>query len=321
MRRRHLFRPTCSLAIVLLAAGGCAVLQPAEARRAQAIAAAAQPILALDPNACWTECYNQLLAFGPDALAYLMAQPALTRPAAPDDLAVLMHLSLVRVLAAPGTAPRLSAQALETTLGILHCDPKVGGERLGTAVLSDRPPPRAWLDLYPADFDQALAARVDLEADRQQLRSWWAARQGQPEAPRLGAPLAPQVADLWRVLARRPADRWFYGLQGEPVRCDAWTRGCFVLCGEPPRAPALFDLPTWDYNLVRATCIWLGTQRDATIEARLVELVASPDTTLAHNALFALRYSRNERIRAVLKRYEARETAPLQRTRAPSAAL
>jgi hypothetical protein len=94
-----------------------------------------------------------------------------------------------------------------------------------------------------------------------------------------------------------------------------------VLCGEPPRAPALFDLPTWDYNLVRATCIWLGTQRDATIEARLVELVASPDTTLAHNALFALRYSRNERIRAVLKRYEARETAPLQRTRAPSAAL
>jgi len=298
------------LGLLLLAGGGCTTLQPGETRRMQAIAEAARPILTLDPNACWTDSYNRLLEFGPDALAYLMAQPALTRRAAPDDLSLLMHLSLVRMLAAPGSPPRLSVRALETTLGILHFDPKVNGERLGTAVLADALPPRAWPDLYPADFDQALAAQVDLEADRRALQAWWAGHRDQAESLLLARPLVPRTAELWRILARRPADRWQYLPQSGPVRCEAGAADAVALCVDPPRGPALLDIPTRDYNLVRAACIWLGTQRDADVEARLIELVGSPDPTLAHNALFALHFSPNERVRALLKRHDAVNAAP-----------
>ena len=224
-----------------------------------------------------------------------MRQPTLTQPAAPDNLAVLLHTSLVRLLANPATSPPpLSATCLETTLGLVHFDLKVRGQRVGTVVWPQSARFATWPALYPADFDHAAAAGVDLEADRRALRAWWAAQQDNPAAAVVNRRLEPQNRHLWRLLARRYVDRWEYA-----------PETTIVLCGAPPRGPALLEISTEDYNLVRAACVWLGSSPERVVQDRLIELVGSPSPIVAHNARFALRYSPDARIRAVLGRYEA----------------
>jgi hypothetical protein len=156
---------------------------------------------------------------------------------------------------------------------------------------SDRP--ATWPALYPADFDHAAGASVDLEADRRALRAWWAAQQANPAAALVNRQLEPQHQHLWRLLARRYVDRWEYAPESTVVRCVA-----------PPRGPALLDIPTADYNLVRAACVWLGSLPDQRVQDRLIELVGSPLPIVAHNARLALLYSPDPRIRALLERYE-----------------
>ena len=221
--------------------GGCLAPGHALTPGERAVAAAARPILTLDPDAVWTDCFNRLVELGPESIAYLMQQPAMTRPAAPDDLSTLLHASLIRLLAGSAGVPRLSATSFETTLNVLHFDLKVGGRRIGTIVMPRPQPPRAWHELYPADFNHALAAQVDVEADRQALREWWLARRGQAATQVAARRLTPQSRHLWHVLTRRYADRWQY--QPEPRA---------VLCAAAAGSPALLDIPTYDYNLVRA---------------------------------------------------------------------
>ena len=43
------------------------------------IAAAARPLLTLDPHAVWTDHFNRLVAQGPAAIAWLMEQPEIGR--------------------------------------------------------------------------------------------------------------------------------------------------------------------------------------------------------------------------------------------------
>ncbi len=281
---------------VLLFIAGCLAPGSALSSREREIAGAAQAILTLDPNAVWTEQFNHLVSYGPASIAYLVRQPALTRPAAPDDLRALLHTSLVRLLADPATAPpHLSASCLETSLGLLHFDLKVQGQGLGTIVITDPAEVSAWHALYPADFDHARAAQIDVEADRQALCEWWRTRGAAGGAARR---LEPQTAHLWRVLERRYADTWEY--QPEPRT---------ILCATGQPGGTLLAIPTVDYNIVRAACIWLGTSADAAVERRLIESVGSPSPVVAQNARFALRFSRNPQIRAVLERFDAQARA------------
>jgi hypothetical protein len=259
-------------------------------------------LLTLDPDAVWTDAYNRLIELGPASLTYLLNRPAMTQPAAPDDLRVLVHTSLIRALADPQTSPpRLSASCLETTLDLLHFDLKVDGAPLGTVAIFEREVPRAWPDLYPADFDHRRAARVDVEADRRALQTWWLTHHDTPAALLTQRRLQPQPGLLWRLLARRYADRWQYQPERSAVLCAA------AAAPEPTllksQEPTLLNLSTTDYNLVRAACIWLGGSSAADVEARLIDLLAAPSAEVAHNARFALDYSRNERIQAVLRRH------------------
>lgn len=290
------------VAALILSATGCQTpgVRPSREDRGRTpssqvadIAAAARPLLTLDPDAVWTDHFNRLVAQGPAAIAWLMEQPAMIRPAAPDDLRVLLHTSLIRLLADPTSRPpALSATCFETTLGLLHFDLHADGRRLGTVVWTNDAPPRTWHDLYPADFDHAAAATIDLEADRRALRDWWPAQPQRGASVAVAPRLEPRAAYLWRILSRRIADRWDY--QPE-LRA--------VLCAAGPRGPALLELPTRDYNIVRAACVWLGSRSEPEVQRQLIELVACPLPTVAHNARFALGYSPDERIRAVVKRY------------------
>lgn len=281
---------------VLLFIAGCLAPGSALSPSEREIAGAARAILTLDPNAVWTEQFNRLVGSGPASIDYLMRQPALTRPAAPDDLRVLLHTSLVRLLADPATAPpHLSASCLETSLGLLHFDLKVQGHALGTVVVTDPADVSAWHELYPAEFDHARAAQIDVEADRQAVCEWWRTRGA---AGGVARRLEPQTAHLWRILERRFADTWEY--QPEPRT---------ILCATGQPGGTLLAIPTVDYNIVRAACIWLGRSADAAVERRLIESVGSPSPVVAHNARFALRFSRNPQIRAALERFDAKSRA------------
>lgn len=296
-------------AVVFLAVTltGCATLPAGAAPRFTPIAAAARPLLTLDPDAVWTDCFNELVAHGSDSLAYLFGQPAMQRPAAPDDLNVLIHTSLIRALAGR-QAPRLTASCFETTLGVLHFDVRVLGRPLGTVVITGVPP-AAWPDLFPAEFDQRRAAGINLEADRQALQAWWALRGQQGTALTLAPPLQPASAHLWRLLARQYADAWLYELKPHAVRCAAEG---------PPRQQVLMQATTRDYNVVRATCIWLGRQTAPEIRQRLIELVGSRLQVVAYNARFALRHSGDPAIIELLDRYAPPDPAtvpkPTRRT-------
>ncbi|MBW7906030.1 MAG: hypothetical protein LC135_17320 [Phycisphaerae bacterium] len=266
---------------------------------------AARPLLTLDAGANWTDCYNRLVELGPGAIDFLCRQPALTRPAAPDDLAAALHASLVRSLASPMTRPRLTLSAFETSFDLLHFDPKVRGYRLGTVAILEDAPPRTWPALYPADFDHELAAEVDVERDRQAILAWYRQHAGAPALLAHGRRMRPWTDELWNTLSERPADVWTYGL--EPGR--------EVLRAARPGAPpqrwpqaTLLAAPSQDYNLTRAACIWLGSRRDWLVQERLIGLVGSSSEVVSYNARFALGFSPDERIRALLRR--ERETAP-----------
>jgi len=272
-----------------LALTGCV----APARVAREIEDAARPLLELDPDANWTACYNRLLELAPGSIEYVATRPVMQRRAAPDDLRVMLHTSLLRLLADPVTAPRLSANCFETTLDVLHFDPKVCGRSPGTVHLPTAHVPRAWHELYPADFDHELAACVDPEADRQLMLRWWRQWRGAPARPTARRPLRPRAEHLWAVLSRRYADLWQYEVGPE-----------VVLCAGQPGSAALFCEPAYEYNLVRAVCIWLGSQSDRGTESRLIALVGHPAPIVAYNARFALRYSPDRRIRQVIERYK-----------------
>ena len=252
------------------------------------------------PDANWTACYNRLLELGPASVDYLVSRPIMHRVAAPDDMRVMLHTSILRLLANPATAPRLSVNCFETTLDVLHFNPKVRGRALGAVRMPTERMPEAWHDLYPADFDHALAREIDVEADRRTMLSWWQARQGESAPAFARRRLQPWADHLWPVLSRRYADVWTYDVRPE-----------VILCSWPPGRSALFRGTTHDYNLVRAVCIWLGSSDLPTTQERLIELVAHPSEVVAYNARFALRHSRDPRIREVLERYKESDGPPL----------
>lgn len=258
----------------------------------------ARPILALDPHANWTASFNRLVAAGPDAVRVLCDQPEMRRPCAPDSLPTLVHTSLIRLLA-PQSAPRLSASCLAITLDVLHFEITVDGQRLGEIVLEPGRMPAAWHDLYPAGFDHDRAVAVNVERDRRGIRQWLADSAG-AALPSAGArPLKPVPKYLWHLLSRRYADRWSHELASGvlPCRYDGYSSLLQVACA--------------DYNLVRAVCVWLGGSGSAEVESGLIERVASASPIVAHNARFALRYSADSRIRALIERYnDVEEAAP-----------
>lgn len=282
--------PLVTLALVPGCVTGAGRHRPADA----AIVAAAKPILTLDPEAVWTERYNQLVARGTESLRYLAEHPRLQRPAAPDDLAVMVHLNLLRLLAHPAMQPpRLSATCLETTLDVLHCDIRVSGKPIGKLVWLDGATVSAWHDLYPEDFDHGRAARVNVERDRRAMLAWWkrALSRGWPLAVR--GRLTPQARHLWSVMSRYRADRWNYLPNRGVTHCGSVGR------------PSLLGGLRRDYNLVRASCIWLGTRNLPAVQTQLIELVGSSVPAASYNARFALRRSPNGAIRALIERFDA----------------
>ncbi len=282
------------LALIPGCGPGLPILTPHET----AIADAARPLLAMDPDAVWTDCYNRLIELGPDSIEYLMQQPALSEPAAPDDLEAMLHTSLVRLLVHPAQRPRLSVNCFETTFDLLHFDIKAAGRRIGTICLLEGRLPRAWHDLYPADFDHAYGSLVDAEADRQVIQQWWAEYRQRGQMLFMAPPLRPRVADALRLLSRRYADLWIY---------VPWPRA--ILCSYGPDKTRLFWARTRDYNLVLAACAWLGSSPDPELRDRLIDLIDDPSQVLSHNARVALGYSPDPRIRALVERYKDKDRA------------
>lgn len=264
--------------------------------RERAVAAAARPLLELDPNYVWSDCFNRLIELGPTSLNYLARQPAMREPAAPDDLRVMLHTSLMRLLADPATAPKLSVGCFETTFDVLHFDIKVRGRRPGTVVMPPAPP-RAWHDLYPLEFDHEVAGRIEVEHDRQAMLNWWRERSGHTAVLANHRRFKPHPDTLWRLLSRRFADRW--GYLPEPVA---------LLCASGDTEPMLIEGRTYDYNLVRAACVLLGRSADPLVQDRLIELLANRSPVLSYNARFALSFSPDDRVRALIERYQEAES-------------
>ena len=283
----------CIAMLVLIVAAGCASNERTITPLERVIQQAAQPILTMDPDAVWTDCYNRLVELGPDSIVYLAEHPTLCRPAGPDDLRVMLHTSLLRLLIHPALRPPVSATCFETTLDLLHFDLKVSGRRLGTVYLPAGALPAAWHDLYPETFSHELAASINAEADRRVLRQWWLKRRGREQILATPPPLKPRANGMWRLLARRYADRWSYEPEARVIRCSA-----------RPNDSVMIHKVTYDYNLVRAACIWLGAAGQSEIRGRLIDLVASPSPIVAHNVMLALRYDPDRCIRDLLERYK-----------------
>lgn len=283
----------------LLSCAGCAFKGQTQRER---IAAAARPLLTLDSDVVWSDCFNRLADEGAASITYLMEQPAMAQPVAPDNLATMVHCSLVRLLAsAYREPPPLTARCLETTLGVLHFDVKVLGQPVGPVVWAEERLPIRWHDLYPAEFNHVLAGAVDVEADRKLLRAWWRVEREGGDATLVTARrLRPASDDLWHLLSRRYADLWTYLPEPRAVR----------VADEPAEA-ALLRIATEDYNLVRAACLWLGTNGADGVTERLIDMVGSVLPVEAHNARFALAYHPDPRIRAVIEVY--RERGPRER--------
>ncbi len=300
--RLGLNRPCTLLAGLLLLGGigaGCAPAVRALSPRQHRIETALRPLLTLDPDANWTAAFNRLLPLGPDVLDVLSRQPAMQHDAPPGDLRLLVHTSLMRMLVGGPDAPRLSASCFETTLDLLHFDIKVSGHPLGDIHQVSPRPPAAWHELYPAGFDHALAARIDVETDRRAMLRWWRDHRDSADSVIMRSPLRPRAAHLWPLLARHCADAWGYD-----------PRSSAVLCSAPPLEAALFREHTHDYNLVRAACIWLATSSAPGIERALIDRVASDSPVVAYNARFALRHSPDPRIREVIRRFDDQPRVP-----------
>jgi hypothetical protein len=282
------------LALLLLTTGLAGCVTPATLRSslAREVEEAARPLLEMRPDANWTACYNRLLELAPASINHLASHPIMHRPAAPDDLRVALRTSLLRLLASP-QAPRLSINCLETTLDVLHFDPNVRGQRIGRICLPSAQPPLAWHDLYPAEFNHGLAAEIDVEADRQNLLHWWQTHRDAAASWQVRRPLQPNPEHLWALLSRRYADLWSY----EP-------KPQIFLCSLPPTGAAVLRCRTYDYNLVRAACIWLGASEAPGVQNELIERLAHPSPLVAYNARFALCYSQDPCIHQLLERYK-----------------
>jgi hypothetical protein len=277
----------------LCGVAGCAAPVGLRTALVHEIELAARPLLEMQPDANWTACHNRLLALGPASIDYIVSRPVMRQVAAPDDLRVMLHTSLLRLLANPAEMPRLSVNCFETTLDLVHFEPKVRGRRLGEVCLLTERLPASWLDLYPAEFDHTLAREIDVECDRRAVLHWWEARRGEPGPLLRGRPLQPRPEYVWNVLSRRYADVWVYEMRPETA-----------LCAYPPSSAALLRGRTRDYNLVRAACIWLASSRAPDVQRDLIELVAHPSPVVAYNARFALVRSWDPAIRKLLERYE-----------------
>jgi hypothetical protein len=302
MGKGHWLTGKCGM-VVLLALAGCAAPGPSLTPRQREIESAARPILALDPDVEWNARFNRLIEFGGEAIDYLVSQPALQHRAAPDDLETLLHTSLIRLLGGRG-APALTLNCYETTLDLLHFDPRVDGRPLGEICIPVGMTPTAWHDVYPHRVARQLVQRVDAEADRQAIVEWWrqARQRGQTSAS--GRELRPQLADVAPVLSRRYADVWVYETDRKAVLVS--NPAAQLVPGT-----ALMQVATTDYNLVRAACIWLGTRTDDAAQQRLIELIGDESPITVHNALFSLRFSRDPRIRQTIQRYNsAAQRAP-----------
>lgn len=282
--------------VPLLLAGllsGCGVNQAAPVdRRSDPVAQSADLILAMAPDADWTEHYNRLAAAPGVALQHILTRPAMVNPPCADALDTLLCTSLAALLSQEAEPPQLTLYAFETSSDLLHLAPKVAGRELGEICVEPGRPPLRWQDLYRGRFDRAAAARVDLEADRTAMLSWWRSQNRVWEAQVwVTRPLRPQPDRLFRLLSRRHADLWVY----QP------DFGAAQLVSDPPDA-GLFSVSTVDYNLVRAAGIQLGSSADLDVTERLVRLMGDGSPVVAHNARFALGFHPNARIRAAVRR-------------------
>lgn len=282
---------------VLLALAGCAAPGSSLTPRQREIEAAARPILALDPGVEWNAHFNRLVEFGGEAIDYLIAQPVFQRRAAPDDLDTLLHTSLIRLLCGRD-APALTLSCYETTLDLLHFDPRVDGQPLGEICIPPGMTPTAWHDVYPHRVARRLAERVDAEADRRAIVAWWRAARQRGLTLVSGRALRPKLDDVVPVLGRRYADVWVYETDRKAV---------LVADGPGQLTPgtALMQVATTDFNLVRAACVWLGTRTDDAAQQSLIELISDESPITVHNAIFALRFSRDPRIRETIQRYNS----------------
>ncbi len=288
--RRNTVIPSAAAAVVLLLVSTGCTSVPTTQRR---IARLAAPVLSLDADANWTACVNGLIAAGPDSVDWLMRRPCMQRPAPPDDLHVLMHTSLVALLAPPAQRPALTTTALQVRHGLVYFELRVRGRVLGEAVWSGLPPVE-WPALLVRGFEPQRADQSDLERDRRTLLEWWRQRRSDPATLIRRQPYRPRTQKLWRLLAWYPADRWSpVGPAGE-------------LCDARPELSLTLPLVRRDYNLVRSACIWLGSRAEAPVQRRLIDLVGSDLPVLRHNALFALGYSPDPGIRALLERWHRR---------------
>jgi len=107
------------------------------------------------------------------------------------------------------------------------------------------------------------------------------------------------LEDVLPLLARRYADCWLY---------ETDRKATLVAAGPPQLGPgtALLHVASSDYNLVRAACIWLGGRPEDAAQQRLIELIAADNPIVVHNVLFALRFSRDPRIRETIERFGSR---------------
>lgn len=196
----------------------------------------------------------------------------------------------------------MHASALDISLDLLHFDVKVGGHPLGELALLTPAIPRSCFDLYPGEIDSDLAAELDVDADRIVLLKAWESQQTALRGP--GQPLRPQARWLFPLLGRRYADRWQYELS-EKATLISWPAPASQ--GVPPMLVG----ESYDYNLVRAACVWLGAVNETATSTSLIEMVGAPSLVAAHNARFALRHSPNAGIRALIEKYERTPPRPV----------
>lgn len=287
-RARTLGACICASAssLLLIAGSGCV---PVISTQRQ-IARRAGPILTLDADANWTACVNALIRLGPASVDWLMRRPCMQRPAPPDDLAVLMHVSLVGLLMPAAGRPELTTTALQVRHGLVYFEIRVRKRVVGEAIWQ-RPAAATWPALLVRGFRPALADQSDLEHDRRQLVAWWRERRTTPAELVRRRRYRPRTEKLWRLLAWHPADRW------------TPSGHASELCGQRDDLSLTLPLQRADYNLVRAACIWLGSRDQASVQGRLIDLVGSEVAVVRHNALFALGFSPDVRVRALLKRW------------------
>jgi len=347
--RRHstalLLQITC---LILTAVAGCGTAQDRPLTLGQAAARdAATPILEFEPDANWTQLYNRLVDLGDESIRYLAGRREIQKRVAPDNLRAMATLSLLRMLIDAPDAPRLSVRCYETTFDLMHLNLKVRGQPLGVAVLGKDATPERWHDLFPGEFDDSIAAEIDVEADRQLLLEWLATHSGRAIQRGNLRRLDPRPEALWPVLSRRYANIWtFDGGRGRfmadlgpfdpsaangariaqrglrwgvilpseaPLRLVAHASTRTIHVDDPPSgqmiqpaplAASLIQVDTEDYNLVRAACIWLGESSESGVLDGLIIRVGHPSEVVAHNAKFALRFSRDPRIRELMERYK-----------------